>query len=121
MERKSARHNPKNRATAVIWSAAVGLFALCIPLTAVAKSGALLPILVMLGASISTTAVWVSPKQRRSTETLMIKALEDRIMNLETIYTSLPEFERIPQFLDKDSSTFSKLTKDKTQELTGGN
>ena len=90
----------------------MGLFALCIPLTAVAKSGPLLPILVMLGASVSTAAVWFYPKQHRSTETLTIKTLEERIMNLETIYTSLPEFEKVLQILDKDGSRFSMLMKD---------
>lgn len=102
MGRKSAEYNPKNRATAVIWSAAVGLFALCIPLTAVAKSGPLLPILVMLGASGGTAAVWLAPTQRRREEALAIKGLEDRIISLETIYTSLPEFEEMPKILHKD-------------------
>ena len=102
MGQKSAKSNSKNRATAVIWGSAVGLFALCIPLTAVAKSGPILPILVMLGASSGTAAVWLTPGQRRREETLALKALEDRVMNLETIYTSLPDFEQPPQLLNKD-------------------
>ncbi|MEM1292514.1 MAG: hypothetical protein AAGH67_13675 [Cyanobacteria bacterium P01_H01_bin.162] len=80
----------------------MGLFALCIPLTAVAKSGPILPILVMLGATGGTAAVWLAPEQRRREETLALKALEDRVMNLETIYTSLPDFEQPPQLLNKD-------------------
>ena len=102
MGQKSAKYNSKNRATAVIWGSAVGLFALCIPLTAVAKSGPILPILVLLGASSGTAAVWFAPEQRRRDDLLTIKALEDRVMNLETIYTSLPDFEQPPQLLNKD-------------------
>ncbi|MGD1861528.1 MAG: hypothetical protein ACFB0E_16365 [Leptolyngbyaceae cyanobacterium] len=94
MGRKSVKYNPKNRATAVIWGAAVGLFALCIPLTAVAQSGPLLPLLVVLGASVGTVAVWFAPEQYRKEDKLALTALEDRVMNLETIYTSLPDFDK---------------------------
>ena len=103
MRRKSAQYNPKNRATAVIWGATVGLFALCIPLTAVVQSGPLLPIFVILGASVGTAAVWLAPTQLHREEAPTIKSLEDRIMNLEAICTSLPEFEKMPQILNKDS------------------
>ncbi|NER78254.1 MAG: hypothetical protein F6K42_01500 [Leptolyngbya sp. SIO1D8] len=88
--------------TAVIWGCAVGMFALCIPLTAIANSGPILPILVVLGAVGGTVTVWSSPDKRRREDRLTIQALEDRIMNLETIYTSLPEFEKSPQLLEKD-------------------
>ena len=103
MGQKSTNYHPKNLATAVIWGSAVGLFALCIPLTAIAKSGSLLPILVVLGATSSTAAIWLAPKQRPREDALTIKALEDRIMTLETIYTSLPDSEKMPQYLNKDS------------------
>ncbi|NEQ42256.1 MAG: hypothetical protein F6K00_01325 [Leptolyngbya sp. SIOISBB] len=118
MGQKSAKYNPKNRATAVIWRSAMGLFALCIPLTAVAKSGPILPILVMLGASVGTVAVWLAPAQRPREEALAIKRLEDRIMNLEAICTSLPEFEKMPRILDENGSRFSVLAKDELQGLT---
>ena len=102
MSQRSAKHNPKNRTTAVIWSCAVGMFALCIPLTAITGSGALLPILVILGASGGTAAVWLAPEKQRQKDVLAIRALEERIINLETIYTSLPDVEKTPYPLKGD-------------------
>ena len=91
MKRQSLKSNFKNRATASIWGATVGLFALCIPLSAATNSGPILPILVMLGATGGTVAVWLAPDQHRRENLLAAKALEERIANLETICTSLPE------------------------------
>ena len=103
MRRKLSRYKQKNTATAVIWGCALGMFALCIPLTAIANSGPLLPLLVILGAGGGTAAVWFSPDKYRREDLLMFKALEDRVMNLETIYTSLPDIvEEPPRLLEKD-------------------
>ena len=102
MNRRLAEYRQKSRATAVIWSCAVGMFALCIPLTAVANSGVILPLLVILGASGGTAAVWFSSDKPRKADAMAIKALEDRVMNLETIYTSLPEGDQSLQLLERD-------------------
>lgn len=104
MRRKLSKYEQRNTATAVIWGCALGMFALCIPLTAIAKSGPLLPILVILGAGGGTAAVWFSPDKYRREDAPTVRALEDRVMNLETIYTSLPDVvEEPPQLLEKDS------------------
>lgn len=94
MTRNSTESDPKVRATAAIWGCAVGMFGICIPLVAITKSGVLLPLLVMLGAGGGTVAVWYAPDKRQREEislTQTVKALEERVVNLETIYTSLPD------------------------------
>lgn len=94
MNHQSTERDPRVRATAAIWGCAIGMFGICIPLVAITKSGILLPLLVMLGAGGGTAAVWLAPDKRQQAEISLaqtVKALEERVMNLETIYTSLPE------------------------------
>jgi hypothetical protein len=94
MNHKSTERNPKVRATAAIWGSATGMLAVCIPLVAITNSGIILPLLVILGAGGGTVAVWFAPDQRHREETRLlqtVKVLEERVINLETIYTSLPE------------------------------
>ena len=102
MRRKLSKYEQRNTVTAVIWGCALGMFALCIPLAAIAHSGSILPILVILGAAGGTAAVWFSPDKRQSEDTPIIKALEDRVMTLETIYTSLPDVKEPSRLLEKD-------------------
>jgi hypothetical protein len=93
MSHESTETNPKVRATAAIWGCAVGMFGICIPLVAITKSGVLLPLLVVLGAGGGTAAVWFAPDKRQQEALRLnqtVKALEERVINLETIYTSLP-------------------------------
>jgi hypothetical protein len=97
MSYKSTESDPRVRATAAIWGCAIGLFGVCIPLVAITKSGVLLPLLVMLSAGGGTVAVWVAPDKRQQEErqlTQTVKALEERVINLETIYTSLPDVQK---------------------------
>ena len=102
MNPKSTRQHPKNQATSMIWGCAVGMFALCIPLTEVAGSGPILPTLVIEGAIMGTAAVWFTPGKHRKEEMLAIKALEDRIIDIEAICTSLPEANKMSQFSGKE-------------------
>lgn len=95
MSNPATEKNPKVQATAAIWGCATGMFGICIPLTAITKSGALLPLLVVLGAGAGTAAVWLAPEKRRSEEMVqMVEALEERVTNLEVIYTSLPDIAK---------------------------
>lgn len=94
MNHKPTESDPKVRATTAIWGCAIGMLGLCIPLVAITKSGVLLPLLVMLGAGGGTVAVWFAPDKRQQEDTRLaqtVKALEGRVVNLETIYTSMPE------------------------------
>jgi shikimate 5-dehydrogenase len=66
-------------------------------LVAITKSGVLLPLIVMLGAGGRTVAVWVASDKREQEEIHLVqtvKALEERVMSLETIYTSLPDIAK---------------------------
>ncbi|MDJ0677511.1 MAG: hypothetical protein QNJ36_19370 [Calothrix sp. MO_167.B42] len=81
------------RATSAIWGCAIGMLGVCIPLVVLTETGIILPLLVILGTGGGTAAVWFAPDKRQQEEaslTQTVKALEERVMNLETIYTSLP-------------------------------
>ncbi len=94
MGHKSTEQNPKVRATSDIWGCAIGMLGVCIPLVAITETGIILPLLVILGAGGGTAAVWFAPDKRQQEEaslTQTVKALEERVINLETIYTSLPD------------------------------
>ncbi len=89
MDHKSTEKNPKVEATSAIWLCALGMFGACIPLVAITESGIILPLMVILGAGGGTAAVWFAPDKRQPKEahlTQNVKALEERMMNLETIY-----------------------------------
>ena len=90
MSKKSNKKHPKVQATSIIWGCAVGMLGICVPLVAITESGVILPLLVILGAGGGTVAVWFSPDKSQLEES-EVKALEERIINLETIYTSLPD------------------------------
>ncbi|MBW4559800.1 MAG: hypothetical protein KME32_01370 [Mojavia pulchra JT2-VF2] len=78
-------------ATSQIWGITVGIIALCIPLSAVTRSGFILPLAAIGGAAAGTAAVWRSDEKKSRIEFLQqqkIELLEQRIANLETIVSS---------------------------------
>ena len=77
-------------ATSRIWAFATGMLAICIPLTAVTRSGAILPIIVISGATVGTVTVWRRSDNQLKTplSTNTIKQLEQRVANLEIICSS---------------------------------
>ncbi|MEL6813696.1 MAG: hypothetical protein AAFP03_02650 [Cyanobacteria bacterium J06598_3] len=83
------------------------MLAVCIPLVGISESGVILPLFVMLGASGATAAIWLAPGKRQQENiqlTQTIKALEERVITLETICTSfLPADEslRLPNKQDR--------------------
>ncbi|MFG6094174.1 hypothetical protein SPB21_02940 [Leptothoe sp. ISB3NOV94-8A] len=92
MGRRLIEKNPKVRATAAMWTLSMGMLGVCIPLVAITNSGIILPLLVILSTGGATAAVWLSPGRRRPEDiqlTQTVKALEERIINLETICTGL--------------------------------
>jgi hypothetical protein len=60
MDSKPLGMGGKIGATAIIWGLATGMLAICIPLVSMTKSGVILPMAVILGATASTLAVWLS-------------------------------------------------------------
>lgn len=94
----TTERNPKVRATSAIWGCAIGMLGVCVPLVAITNSGIILPLLVILGAGGGTVAVWLASDQRQSEALHLVKtvkALEERVVNLETIYISLPESTKL--------------------------
>ncbi|MEN8446180.1 MAG: hypothetical protein ABG776_14335 [Cyanobacteria bacterium J06555_13] len=92
MGRGATERNPKVRATVAIWSLATGMLGICIPLVAITNSGIILPLLVILGAAGSTAAVWLASERHRQVDfrsAQAVNALEERVIALETICTSL--------------------------------
>ena len=64
MEKKTASNGAKVGATAIIWSLATGIMAICIPLVKISQSGVILPLAVIVGVSISTVAIWLSGNRK---------------------------------------------------------
>ncbi|QLE58669.1 hypothetical protein [Nostoc sp. TCL26-01] len=85
----------KLTATSKIWGTTVAILALCIPLSAVTRSGALLPLAAIGGATAGTFMIWRSDGKKSQAHYLsraQVELLEQRIANLETII-SRDEFE----------------------------
>jgi hypothetical protein len=84
-------HDFRVAATSKIWGTTVGILALCIPLSVVTRSGAILPLAAIGGAAAGTVAVWRSDEKKSQPNALQqqkIELLETRIANLETIISS---------------------------------
>ncbi len=94
------------RSTAIIWGFATAMLGICVPLTAVAESGAILPLAVIIGASGGTVSVWRSTRRSDSNINAesqeRLSALQARIIDLETICSS-QEFERERKFQQLES------------------
>ncbi|EKU96211.1 hypothetical protein Lepto7375DRAFT_0190 [Leptolyngbya sp. PCC 7375] len=61
------------------------------------QSEILLPFLVALSEAGGTAAVWFAPDKPQQDDVQLsqtVEVLEERIMNLETIYVSLPEVDQ---------------------------
>jgi hypothetical protein len=86
--------------TTKIWGLATVMLAICIPLSAVTNTGAILPLAVIAGATVSTVSVWRSHQQTSQNSIMLepakLRALEERIANLETIVSS-PELDLPPK------------------------
>ena len=46
--------------TAIIWTLATGMMAISSPLVKMTDSGIILPVVVVIGVSLSTIAIWLS-------------------------------------------------------------
>ena len=63
MTKNTASNGAKVGATAIIWSLATGIMAICIPLVRMSQSGVILPLAVVIGVSVSTIAIWLSDRK----------------------------------------------------------
>ncbi|MBU7585790.1 MAG: hypothetical protein KAF91_23400 [Nostoc sp. TH1S01] len=98
--------------TTRIWGITVGMLAVCIPLSAVTRSGALLPLAAIGGATAGTIAIWRADDKKSKAGYLQpqqLELLEQRIANLETI-VSHDEFDlqrKIKQLETSDRNNHS--------------
>ena len=107
MKQHYTERDPRVRATAAIWGISIGMFGICIPLVAITNTGLLLPVLVLLGASVSTSAIWLAtrPPQSENKQQLnqTVARLEERVRNLEAICSSADWNLQQPILLNKAS------------------
>ncbi len=95
-DRIEAEQKARVKATGSIWAMATAMLGICIPLVAITESGVILPLAVILGASISTTTVWNKfgkHRDRHLQATQQTQRLEQRLQTLEAILTSDERFE----------------------------
>ncbi|MGK7945554.1 MAG: hypothetical protein AB4058_13890 [Microcystaceae cyanobacterium] len=59
MSEKSSGYGIKIGTTAIIWGFSTGMFAICIPLVPLTHSGIILPLAIIVGATVSTVVVWL--------------------------------------------------------------
>ncbi len=78
----------KIEATAIIWGCTTGMMAICSPLISKSQSSIILPLAVILGASISTVAIWRNDKQESLESSNSFQQINQRISDLETICIS---------------------------------
>lgn len=85
MEHHSNSQTSKVVATAFIWGFTTGMLAICIPLAAVTESGVILPLAVILGASVSTVAIWQAAREDRRKTMQVANQIEDLNQRLESL------------------------------------
>ena len=74
--------------TSIIWGFATGMMAICIPLVVISRSGVILPLAVILGATTSTVAIWRSGNETPDELSNNFQQIEQRVRDLETICSS---------------------------------
>ena len=105
MQNKTQKNGARVGATAIIWSLATGIMAICIPLVKISESGIILPLTVSVGVSISTVAIWLSGYQKTFESVDNFQEIEQRVRDLEAI-ASTEDFDTQKKFkqLDKKNT-----------------
>lgn len=88
----------KLAATAIIWGFATGMLGICIPLVSMTDSGVILPLTVIIGASLTTVVVWLSLSRvpRRTLELLSdIESLKAQQTILEAVDKNIDKHDTI--------------------------
>jgi hypothetical protein len=78
--------DPRAEIIPAIWGITVGILGICIPLTAITDSGALLPALALIGATISSSIVWLTKTPERPASAELEKTIAElshRVAQLE--------------------------------------
>lgn len=109
---KEASQDVRVVSTSKVWGITVGILAICIPLSAVTRSGPILPLAAIGGATVGTVAIWRSDDKKSKAAYLQpqqVELLEQRIANLETIVSN-EEFDlkmKIKQLEARDRGNHS--------------
>lgn len=108
MKDKEQKTSYQVRTAAIIWGFATAMLAICIPLTKITKTGVILPLSVIIGATGSTIAVCRSSTRADRNKITQSQdrfaRLETRIIDLEAI-CSTQEFDRERTFKQLESSS----------------
>ncbi len=86
MKRQTAGKGAQIGATAIIWGLATAIMGISIPIIAITKSGPILALAVIAGATTSTVTIWWPSSRHRARE---IAELQSIIQNLQARLTAL--------------------------------
>jgi hypothetical protein len=111
-QRSEQSQDMRLKVTSRIWAFATGMLAICVPLSAATKSGAVIPVAVIAGAAIGTTSIWRSGSKssNRLEDSYKLEKLEGRIADLEAIIATqdVDLQRRIESTAKSDSSSLPK-------------
>lgn len=77
--------------TSIIWLSATGMLAICIPLVEVTNGSTVVPLAVVVGATVATLAVWLAPHDSYIQHIAFadsVQELKQRVGDLEAICSS---------------------------------
>ncbi len=93
MKKEQKTQDSRVQATSAIWGLAVAMFGISIPLEAMAHTDGIIPVFVMLGATISTGAVWFFGRKRPN-------ELPEKSEQYEILADSIQQLSRHVQTLE---------------------
>lgn len=88
LKRQSGGNSALIATVAIIWGCATAMMAVCIPMIDMTDDAIILPIFIILGASISTVVAWRSgSRQKGEIDELTnnFRTIQERVIDLETI------------------------------------
>ena len=88
MKNTTYKKDIRVEATFIIWGCATGMMAICISLVSISQSGFILPLAVILGASVCTISIWHRDRQEKLESVDSFQQIEQRVRDLETICSS---------------------------------
>jgi hypothetical protein len=73
----NAQHEPRVMMTTRLWAFAVALMALSVPMIGIERDMAVLPIMIMIGTTISTVVVWRSGSKRSDEMAMLAHSIRE--------------------------------------------
>ena len=72
-------------ATKWIWSLSIFCLLACVPIIAIVENYTILPLAVIVAATVSTGSIWIFVRPTNSLDETKIDQLQERVSNLEEI------------------------------------